>query len=63
MNIGYKLKNMRESKGYSQEFMAVQCKIEQCTYSRIESGLIKPDINKLKVFAKVLAVELVQLLD
>ena len=60
---GPKLKRMREAKNYSQEYMAAQLNIEQCTYSRIESGKIKLDLNKLKSIAKVLEVDLHKLID
>ena len=60
--IGYKMKALREQKGYSQEYMAIQCSIEQCSYSRIESGIIKPDIYKLKIIANVLGIGLTELL-
>jgi transcriptional regulator with XRE-family HTH domain len=55
--IGSKLKKFRDAKGYSQEVMAEHCKIDQCTYSRIEFGKIKPDLSKLKIIALVLEIE------
>jgi transcriptional regulator with XRE-family HTH domain len=61
--VGHKLKSLRESKGYSQEYLAAQCNIDQCSYSRIESGKIKPDISKLKIFASILQVDFYELVE
>lgn len=61
--IGYKLKSLRESKGYSQEFMAEECHIDQSSYSRIESGFMKPDFIKLKIIARILGVDFHTLVD
>ncbi|PBQ30664.1 transcriptional regulator [Sphingobacteriaceae bacterium] len=61
--IGYKLKSLRESKGHSQEYMAIHCNIEQSSYSRLESGIIKPDFIKLRVIAKILDLDFHALID
>lgn len=61
--IGYKLKALREAKGYSQEYLAYHCKIEQSTYSRIESGIIRPDLSKLRKLAVVLEIEFSSLIS
>jgi transcriptional regulator with XRE-family HTH domain len=59
----HKLKSLREAKGYSQEYMASQCKIDQSSYSRMESGKIKPDLDKIKIIAQVLELDLSTLLS
>jgi transcriptional regulator with XRE-family HTH domain len=61
--IGHKLKAARESKRYSQEYVAVQCGIEQSSYSRIESGNIKPKITHLRTIAKILNLNFHELID
>lgn len=58
MNIASKIKSQREAKRYSQEFMAAHLKITQASYSRLESGFTKPDIEKLKVISDVLGVSI-----
>ena len=60
--LGYKLKVLRDKKGYSQEYIAALCNIEQCSYSRIEAGKIKPDIYKLKIISLVLEIDIDELL-
>ncbi|MBS4066198.1 MAG: helix-turn-helix transcriptional regulator [Chitinophagaceae bacterium] len=59
----FKLKKLRESKNYSQEYMAFQLKIEQSSYSRIEAGTIKLDLNRLKAIARILDLEFHTLID
>jgi transcriptional regulator with XRE-family HTH domain len=45
--INYKIKAAREAKRYSQEYLAAVLGITQATYSRIETGTIKLDLQKL----------------
>ena len=53
-NIGYKIKHVREQKGYSQEFMATQLNLSQATYARMESQEIKLSIDRLQKIADIL---------
>lgn len=46
-----KIKRMRESKGYSQEYMAFKLQIQQSTYHKLESGKTR---LKLVHFLKIL---------
>ena len=55
MEIGDKIRSIRTSRGYSQEFLAEQLGITQGTYSRIESGG-KISVERLISIAKVLKV-------
>lgn len=55
--IGAKIKNARETRNLSQEYVAAMLEITQATYSRFESDLIKPDIYKLKQLAELLCVD------
>ncbi len=58
-----KIRSLREIKGYSQEFMAEKLDISQRTYSKIESGQVKLDLERLKAIADLLEVEFINLLD
>ncbi|THF52840.1 helix-turn-helix transcriptional regulator [Flavobacterium supellecticarium] len=58
-----KIRAIREVKGYSQDFMAEKMNISQKTYSRIESGNVKLDIDRLKQISDLLEVEPSALLD
>lgn len=58
-----KIRAIREVKGYSQDFMAEKMNISQKTYSRIESGNVKLDIDRLKQISELLEVEPSALLD
>lgn len=41
IELGKKLRTLREIKGYSQEYVANEIDISQRTYSKIENGLAK----------------------
>jgi transcriptional regulator with XRE-family HTH domain len=61
--INYKIKAAREAKRYSQEYLAAVLNITQATYSRIESGVIKLDILKLKKLSFILELQIEDLLN
>lgn len=52
-----KIRALREMKGYSQEFMAEKLNISQKQYSRIESGNVRMDIDRLKEISAVLEID------
>ena len=54
--IGEKIKKIRETKNYTQDYMAGQLGISQNTYSKIETGGIKLTTDRLNAIAKVLEV-------
>ncbi|MCS6824926.1 MAG: helix-turn-helix domain-containing protein [Cytophagaceae bacterium] len=54
MNIGEKIKRIRELKNYTQEYMAEQLQISQSQYSRLESGESDLLYSRLEQIAKVL---------
>jgi len=62
-NIGYKIKRIREQKGYSQEFMASQLDITQPTYARLESQETDLSINRLQKIAAILDTDILTFLD
>jgi len=54
MQTGYKIKELRTRKGYSQENMADLLKMSVSNYSYIEQGKVKMNIEKLEEIASVL---------
>lgn len=61
--IGVRIKKLRESRNWTQEFMASQLKISQNSYSRIESENVKLSTERLKEIAKILEVPAEYLLN
>ncbi len=62
-NIGTRIKRLRESKNWTQEFMASQLKISQNTYSRLENENVKLSTERLKQIATILDVPAEYLLN
>lgn len=54
--IGNKIKNIRELKNLTQEYMAERLDISQAAYSKLEKGDIKVSEEKLSQIAKILDV-------
>jgi transcriptional regulator with XRE-family HTH domain len=63
MNIGTNIKNIRELKNLSQEYIAGELGISQPSYARIETGAAIPKIDRLQRIADVLEVDLSTLLS
>jgi len=63
MSIGTNIKNIRELKNFSQEYMASEIDVSQSTYARIENGTIIPKIDRLQRIAEVLEIDLSTLLS
>jgi len=61
--IGSKIKAARESRGWSQEYLADLLNVTQATISRIESGFIKPELEKVKLISFHTGVDLLYLLE
>lgn len=57
MEIGQKIKKIRELRNYSQEYMAMHLGISQEAYCRLESGQTKIELNRLQKIAEALNVE------
>ncbi|WP_370897710.1 helix-turn-helix domain-containing protein [Chryseobacterium gossypii] len=55
--IGNKIKNIRELKNFTQEYMAEKLDISQAAYSKLEKGDIKVSSEKLSQIAKILDVK------
>ncbi len=58
MELGIKIKKIRESKNYTQEYMSNKLNISQNTYSKIETGGIKLTVDRLKQISDVLDVSI-----
>jgi len=61
-NIIENIRDLRESKGYSQDCMAELMGITQSAYARFERGAIKTDLKTVSLAAKVLEVTLVDVI-
>jgi transcriptional regulator with XRE-family HTH domain len=60
--IGEKIRLIRISKGYSQEYMAFMLNISQGTYSKLEKDNIVITIQRLFSIAEILEVNITELL-
>jgi transcriptional regulator with XRE-family HTH domain len=63
MNIGTNIKNIRELKNFTQEYVAGEIGLSQSSYARIETGAAIPKIDRLQRIADVLEVDLSTLLS
>ncbi|MDO4224272.1 MAG: helix-turn-helix transcriptional regulator [Bergeyella zoohelcum] len=52
--IGHKIKNIRELKNFTQEYMAEKLDISQAAYSKMEKGSVKISEEKLHKIAEIL---------
>ena len=55
--IGEKIRQIRELKGYSQEYLADKLGVSQRAYSKIERSEIKVDWEKIKNIATIFEME------
>lgn len=63
MSIGKKIKQFRELRNYTQEFMASSLGLSQTGYGKIERDSTDLSINRLQQIAKVLEVDYKQILE
>lgn len=59
---GTKIRMVRESRGYSQEYVAGKLNLDQSSYSRLESNQTKLDVDTLTKLADILGVPTSELL-
>ncbi len=59
--IGKRVKELRESKNIAQQDLAAACNFEKSNMARLEAGNTNATIYTLKIIAKNLKVELVDL--
>lgn len=62
-NPGLKIRQLRELRGFSQDYMASRLSISQRAYSKIERGEIKLDWNKISEIAVILEMDPVSLVS
>ena len=63
INVGHKIRKLRESKDYSQQNMADEIGISISAYSKIERGITDPSIGRLSEIAKILEVDITSFLQ
>lgn len=63
MSVSDRIKKMRLSKNYSQEYMASQLGISQRAYSKLENDEVKIDVEKLLAISKTFEINPSELLD
>lgn len=63
MKLGRQIKNLRESKNYTQEYLAKCLDITQRAYSKIENDEVSLSVEKLKRISDVLEVEISAFFD
>ncbi len=61
--IATNIRRIRESKGYTQEYIALKLGISQNAYSKIELGYTKITLERLFQIADVLEITVAELLD
>ncbi len=61
--LGENIRKIRELKGFSQQNLADEIKVDQKTISRIEKGELSPKFETLAAISQVLSVSLSQLLS
>ncbi len=59
--IGLRIRSVRESKGYSQEYMAEMLDISQSCYANLESGKSGLSVERLLAITEILELNVVQL--
>lgn len=63
MNIGANIKQIRELKNLSQEYVAQELGVSQSTFARIEKGTIIPKVDILQRISEILEVDMSMLLS
>ena len=58
-----KIRIVRLSKGYSQNYMSAQLGISQRAYSKLECGDTKLTVDRLKAIAKILEIDARDLIE
>lgn len=61
--IGFRIKAIRLSKGWTQEMLAKKLKMRQSHVSHLESGEFDPRVSTLRRVAKALRVKVSELID
>jgi transcriptional regulator with XRE-family HTH domain len=63
MNVGEKIKKVREAKGFSQKEVALTLQMNPSQYSKIESGKVDPQFSSIERIAVALGVEVADIFN
>lgn len=63
INIGNRIRLLRESKGISQQVLAAMCNFEKGNMSRIEAGRTNPTLITLYKISQALGIKITDLVD
>ena len=63
VKIGHHIRQLREARDYSQDYMADRLEISQSAYANIENGKVHLRVDRLYDIAAILEVPPLQLLD
>ena len=63
MNVSDKLRIIRQSKGYTQDYVAEKLNIDPVNYGRIERGQTKLTIDRLQKLADIFEINIVEFFD
>jgi transcriptional regulator with XRE-family HTH domain len=61
MNVGDKIRKVREAKGLSQKEISAMVNMDQSQYSKIENGKTDPTTGTIEKIAKALGIEISEL--
>lgn len=61
--IGERIRDLRESKGISQQNLAAICNFEKANLSRIEAGRTNPTVSTMYKISQALDITLTELVD
>ncbi len=61
--IGFNIRKVRESKGFSQEYMANVLDISQASYARLENEDTKVTVDRLQKIAEILETSIIDFFD
>lgn len=61
--IGQRIRELRESKGISQQNLAAICNFEKANLSRIEAGRTNPTVSTLYKISQALEIKISELVD
>ncbi len=57
LNIGEKIRKVRDLRGFSQDYVAQKLGISQRTYGKLETGETKLDVPRIEKIADILEIE------
>lgn len=63
MSISSKIKKIRELRGFSQEYMALQLNISQSAYSKIEKSDKSLNVERLQSIATIFEIDAIDLMS